>query len=1246
MVTISGTNFTGATSVTFGGIPATNVIVVSSTQITAITPAGTGTVDAIVTTPYGTSAIVPADQYTYTSVPVVAAVSPLTSPLAGNTTVTIAGMNFTGATDVYFGAIDVPLIPSMINPSGTVITLTNPASVAGTVDVTVVSPNGTSAISAADRFTYGTGPIVAGLSTASGPIAGGTAMTITGANFTGATDVYFGAIDVPLVAGMINLGGTAITLTSPAGAAGTTDVTVVSPNGTSTLSSADQFTYFSLPVVNVMYPDRGPVAGSTYVSITGSGLANALSVNFGTHAATILSDTDTQIIVLSPAATGNSPGTVAMTVTTPHGTSATQTFTYILPPAVTSIVATSGPSTGGTTVAITGTNLSGVSGVFFGGIPAATFSINHGQIIAVSPPGDISIVDVQVVTGGGMSIASPADQFTYVIVRPPIVVSINTTLAARTGGNEMVITGTALGNATAVNFGSLSARIISNTETQIVVATPASADLSAVDVTVVTDGGTSETSPDDQVAFVAAPSVTSISVSSGFRSGGQLVTIYGSNLDSATEVDFGGNAGVIVDESAEAIDVHAPAGTPGTVPVTVITPGGTSAGSKSPSFTYLTPPPSVLGLSATNGPAAGGTAVTITGTDLDGATEVDFGTARATIVSDTSTTITVTSPAIVTGGSGTTQCGGTVDVTVITAGGTSSTSLSDQFTGIAPPTVSSVVGQASQSGGSAGTTIAAGPLSGGTDVLINGSGLAGATAVKFAAVAGTIVVDSDAYIEVLSPTGVRGTVDVTVTTPYGTSTTLSADQFTYVAAPVAMDDSYATTAESTLTVPANSGVLANDADPQSLPLTATLVTEPANGTLSFNSDGSFTYTPNNGYLGSDSFTYQTTNGYVTSSTNTVAITVASSTMEWIGSSGTGSTGSTGNWTDPQWTSATSTLPYPDATVTAVIDSPSVVQVTSNQTVYALTLSNGGEVSVGPGAVLTVLTNFSITGGGTLNVDANGAFYVDGTVSFNSASSLSGGPISAAGYQLNDGTVSANLGGPGGVTVGSVTVGSGTGSSGTGSSPEPDDNVGRTVTLSGTNTYAGGTTVNSGLLVIDGAAALPAGTSLTIGGSGSTPSALGHAVSAPATVSRVGAPSATTVAVPMAFAAIVVAATTAPMLPAATVPSTLSALVQPPATIATQSNAVFKTAATHDLATRANYGLTFAAPIKSTSATDAVFKAVHSDVGHVALPGGFSSKAVNSAWFAPAAYSSGQSDQDLLPSSNSKTLDKLLARFGI
>ena len=86
-------------------------------------------------------------------------------------------------------------------------------------------------------------------------------------------------------------------------------------------------------------------------------------------------------------------------------------------------------------------------------------------------------------------------------------------------------------------------------------------------------------------------------------------------------------------------------------------------------------------ISPVNGPTTGGTSVTITGTNLAGATFVKFGDNSAPITANTATSITTTSPA---------GSPGTVDITVVTAGGTSATSSADQFTYVAPPTITGI----------------------------------------------------------------------------------------------------------------------------------------------------------------------------------------------------------------------------------------------------------------------------------------------------------------------------------------------------------------------------------------------------------------------------------------------------------------------------------------------------------------------------------------------------------------------------
>ena len=92
-------------------------------------------------------------------------------------------------------------------------------------------------------------------------------------------------------------------------------------------------------------------------------------------------------------------------------------------------------------------------------------------------------------------------------------------------------------------------------------------------------------------------------------------------------------------------------------------------------------------------------------------------------------------------------------------------------------------------------------------------------------------------------------------------------------APVAQDDIYTTPEGEVLTVDVASGVLANDTDAEGNSLSATVVENPTNGSYNFTSDGSFTYTPLEGFNGTDSFTYTVSDGELTSEPATVQINV-------------------------------------------------------------------------------------------------------------------------------------------------------------------------------------------------------------------------------------------------------------------------------------------------------------------------------------------------------------------------------------
>jgi VCBS repeat-containing protein len=92
-------------------------------------------------------------------------------------------------------------------------------------------------------------------------------------------------------------------------------------------------------------------------------------------------------------------------------------------------------------------------------------------------------------------------------------------------------------------------------------------------------------------------------------------------------------------------------------------------------------------------------------------------------------------------------------------------------------------------------------------------------------------------------------------------------------APTADNETYAADENTALTVASSNGVLIGDVDPDGDTLTAVLVSTTSHGALTFNSNGSFTYTPASGYLGTDTFTYKATDGTLTSNVATVTITV-------------------------------------------------------------------------------------------------------------------------------------------------------------------------------------------------------------------------------------------------------------------------------------------------------------------------------------------------------------------------------------
>ena len=216
---------------------ATGVAVVNGTTITATTPAGAaGTVNMTVTNPDGQSGTL-SNAFTYNlTAPTVSNVSPSTGLTAGGTAITITGTNFAAGAAVSLGGSPATGV-TVVN--GTTIAATTPAHAAGAVNITVTNTDGQIGTLAAG-FTYVLpAPTVSNASPNVGLTTGGTAITISGANFVAGATVTVGGSPAT---GVTVVNGTTIAATTPAHAAGAVNITVTNTDGQSgTLTSG--FTY-------------------------------------------------------------------------------------------------------------------------------------------------------------------------------------------------------------------------------------------------------------------------------------------------------------------------------------------------------------------------------------------------------------------------------------------------------------------------------------------------------------------------------------------------------------------------------------------------------------------------------------------------------------------------------------------------------------------------------------------------------------------------------------------------------------------------------------------------------------------------------------------------------------------------------------------------------------------------------------------------------------------------------------------
>ena len=766
-ITVNGQNFlsptAGATSVFFGGTPASGLLILNDTTLSVTAPAAIAgsVVDVSISNDNGTSILFGA--YRYNAAPAMTTALPSSGRSIGDTLITLQGSGFVvdaaGVNTVMIGGLPATAIVTLADdalqckvPGGT------PGSA---VDIQVSNANGLAILSSGYR--YNALPTLTSVSPASGSSRGGLQAVLQGSGFMdnnpGVNLISFGAAPATNVS-VLSDGN--LSCEVPAGTPGAiVNITLTNENGSDTLLGA--FTYNVLPTIAALSVAEGPAQGDVFLSITGSGFLNnsagTATVTFGgfqASAVTVL--TDGELICSTPA--GIAGTLVDVKVANSNGDATLiGGFRYNDLPAISSITPSNGSLNGSTFVLVTGSGFvnfnAGMNLVTFGGSPATAVTVaNDTTLTCLSPIGTGgTTVDVRVTNNNGEGALLSA----YTYDDGPTITSLLPAEGTTEGGTSVLIFGIGFLNASSgpanVTFGGVPAIDIQVlADTAVLCDTPVG-NPGSVDVVISNDNGMA-TFPVAYTYVAPAPTLTGIAPSSGSSLGDTLLTLTGSGFANFTPGDnsilIGGIPATDVTILGDAsLTCNVPAGTAGTLADVALANNNGTAELLS-SFRYHSLP--VLSSIAPNsGSALGGTSITMFGSgfvvDEAGTPTITFDGTPVTdivVLGDTSLTCTAPSGAE----------GALADIRLENNNGPSA--IAGAFRYHQAPTISSII---PPSGSSLG----------GTSLLIVGSGYssdaAGLPTITIGGVvASEVTVLDDTGLTVTIPAGVAGarvTVDVT-----------------------------------------------------------------------------------------------------------------------------------------------------------------------------------------------------------------------------------------------------------------------------------------------------------------------------------------------------------------------------------------------------------------------------------------------------------------------------------------------------
>ncbi|AVT28376.1 hypothetical protein C6361_01420 [Plantactinospora sp. BC1] len=598
-VTVTGSNFIyQQTSVTVDGVPVEAVDVgPDESSLTFVTPAHPiGTASVVVTTPGGST---PPVTYSYLpdgSDATVTGLTPDTGPSFGGTTVTITGTNLTDAVGVIFD--QVPGTNFTVDPAGTTISIVTPPGDAGPASISVVFPAG---YAYAGSFSY-LGPTITSIVPAEGPAVGGSTVTITGTGLAGATGVNFASrAGTDLV---VNPSGTSLTVVTPPGFPGPTVVRVLLPGADAI--SVDGFSYLRVPpTATAITPASGRQLGYEDFTVTGTNLVPGLTtVSFdGEPAMNVWVAPDGRSLTGSTPTRPIGPATVL--VRTPSGTTAPLEFTYLADGSMVRdarLSPRSGRTSGGTTVVVTGTGLTGATGVTFDGIPGTDVTIDPaGTVIsAVAPPHAPGPALVVLTFPAGLRAIG---HYEYVA---PTIAAVSPARGPGTGGTPVTITGTGFHRVAGVTFDGVPGTnlTVDPDGTALTVVTPPGP-AGPVEVRVRMPGADAVTS-EGFTYLVVAPTVERVDPVRGDTMGGTTVTLLGRGFrPGRTTITICGRTipadQVTVAPDGTSLTFRTPACRAGHTTIIVDTPDGVSTGIR---FRYVgdDPPPPGPNLPVTGDP--------------------------------------------------------------------------------------------------------------------------------------------------------------------------------------------------------------------------------------------------------------------------------------------------------------------------------------------------------------------------------------------------------------------------------------------------------------------------------------------------------------------------------------------------------------------------------------------------------------------------------------------------------------------